>query len=180
MDNYFEQSVVGERGTREQFLYMLCWAGIVVLGLIALSSVVNVIGISEESIAINWGSLILLLVSAGLVFLLYRQKDKVYCEYDYILWNSELEICAVYNRKRRKKVATIPLNKLKAWGPAGALANRMHNVKPANWCVHRDAAWCLLYPAEDGDRAALLELSEEMCAQLRASDSHVRLAEVKA
>ena len=150
------------------------------LGLIALTSVANVVGIGEEGISLNWGGLIVTAVSAGLLFLLYRQKDKVYCEYDYILWNSELEICAVYNRKRRKKIATIPLNKMKAWGPAGAMENRLHNVKANNWCVHRDAAWCLLYPAEDGDKAALLELSEEMCAQLRASDSYVRRAEVKA
>ena len=180
MDNYFEQSVAGKREFREQLLYAACCAGLVVLVLVALVSATNIVGIDAESIAINWGSLIALVVSVALAVVLFRQKDKVYCEYDYILWNSELEICAVYNRKRRKKVATISLNRVTAWGPALKLANRMRNAKKLNWCPHEEAAWCLIYTEEDGTKAAMLELSEEMCAQLRLSGSAMRSAEVRA
>ena len=179
MDNYFEQSAAGERGPREQLLYGICWAGVVVLALMALSAATSIVLIGEEGISINWGSAVMLAVSVVLGIVLYRQTDKVYREYDYILWNSELEICAIYNRKRRKKVATIPLNRVTAWGPAAALENRMHNAKKANWCPHEEAAWCLLYSGEDGTKAVLLELSEEMRAQLRTTSSAMRSAEVR-
>ena len=179
MDNYFEQSVAGNRGSREQLLYSLCWLGIVVLALIVLFSATNVIRIGEEGINMNWGGLIILAAAAALAVLLIRSKDKVYREYDYILWNSELEVCVIYNRKRRKKVATIPLGHVTAWGPAAALENRMHNAKKNDWCLHAEAAWCLIYSEQDGTKAALLELSTEMCAQLRTSSSAMRSAEVR-
>ena len=180
MDNYFEQSVAGERGPREQLTYGICWVGIVLLALVAMFNATNIVGIDGDGVAFNWMSVIALIVSAALAVLLFRQKDKVYCEYDYILWNSELEICAVYNRKRRKKVETIPLNRVTAWGPAAALANQMHGAKKCVWCPRMERAWCLIYAGEDGTKAAMLELSEEMCAQLRVAGGAVRRAEVRA
>ena len=180
MDNYFEQNVAGERGPREQLKYGACWAGIVLLALVALVSLTGIVALGEDSISINWGSVIAVVVSAALAVLLFLNKDKVYREYDYILWNSELEVCEIYNLKRRKKVCTIPLSRVTAWGPAAALENRMHNAKKSSWCVHEDAAWCLIYPGEDGNKAVLLELSEDMRAQLRATSSAMRSAEVRA
>ena len=178
-NNYFEESVAGERGSREQMMYALCWAGVVVLALIALVSAVNVILFTQESIRINWINVVILLVAGGLAVLLYRQKDKVYCEYDYALWNSEIEVAAVYNRKRRKKLGTVPLNKVTAWGPANVMAGRMHDVKPRNWAAHADRAWCLLYADESGKHAVLMELSEEMRAEMYAANRSLRLSEVK-
>ena len=179
MDIYFEESVAGERGLREQLTYGACWAGIVLMVLIAIFSAVNIVGFDAERIAINWMDLIALVIAVGVAALLYFVKDKVYREYDYILWNSELEICAVYNRKRRKKVATIQLNQVIAWGPVAAMTKQMYNVKRQNWCVHEDKAWCLVCSGEDGKRAALLEFTDEMCAQLRMTDRSLRASEVK-
>ncbi len=179
MDNYFEQNVAGERGPREQILYGGCWAAMVLLGLFALISAVNILQISESGMRISWINVILTLVGGALTFLCYRVKDAVYREFDYILWNSELEVCGVYNRRRRKKLGTIPLGKLTAWGPADAMAGPMHGARKRNWFVHADRAWCVVYPGDSGKEAAMLELSEEMCKQIRAIGRAVRDAEVK-
>lgn len=180
MDNYFEQNVAGERGLREQLLYCGCWILVVALGFYALISAVGIMRFTESGgMSISWMNAILTIVCAALAFVCYRVKDKIYREFDYILWNSELEVCGVYNRRRRKKLATIPLGKLTAWGPADAMAGPMHGAKKQSWCVHPDKAWCVVYPGDSGKEAALLELSEEMCKQIRAIGRSVRDAEVK-
>ena len=180
MDNYYEQSAIGERGPRERLKYAACCAGSALLALNALFCALRILGFDGERAVINWPAVVVLLASAALAVLIFLMKDKVYREYDYILWNSELEICVIYNRKRRKKAATIQLGQVSAWGPAGAMEKQLHAAKRHNWCVHMDAAWCLVYSGEGGREAALLELSEEMCAQLRASGRAMRDCEVKA
>ena len=179
MDNYFEQSVSGERGPREQFLYGLCSAAGIVLAIAALFALTGVVSIGEESFRVNWINIGIVVAAGALAALAFLSRDKVYCDYDYILWNSELEVCAVYNRKRRKKTGTIPLNRVSAWGPAGAMANRVNNVKKQKWCVREDKAWCLVYPGEGGTQAVLLELSEEMLAQMRMTERNLRNTEVR-
>lgn len=180
MDNYYEQNVAGERGFKEQLLYSLCWAGMIAMGFIAVLSMMGVIGFTEDSMRINWINLIMMAAAIALIIVIYRVKDKVYPEYDYILWNGELEICAVYNRSRRKKLTTIQLSKVTAWGPQDAMARHMHGVEVHNYSVHKDQAWCLVYADEHGKKGALLELNEETCAQLRALGSAMRMAEAKA
>ena len=179
MDNYLEQSVAGERGPRESLLYSACWAGIVLLGIMAMFFALNILSVGGEGMGVNWLFLALTLVCVALAFLLYRAKDSVYREYDYILWNGEFEVCAVYNRRRRKKMGTIQLGKVTAWGPAAAMAGPMHGAKVEKYCVHPDAAWCLVYAGESGKQAALLELNDEMCAQIRGVSSALRISEVK-
>ena len=179
MDNYFEQSVAGKRGAREQFAYAACWAGVVLMALVAMFSAVNILGIDSERIVINWTRVIVLVVTVALAVLLYFRKDRIYLEYDYTLWNSELEVCAVYNRKRRKKVATIQLGHVNAWGPIGAMTKQMHNAKRHNWYVNESASCCLVFSGDSGKEAAILELSEEMCAEIRATNRAMRMSEVK-
>ena len=179
MDNYFEQSVAGERGPREQFTYAACWVAIVILAIVGVFAAMGVVNPEAGGFGINWLNLVVFAVAVALAILLYRLKDNSFPEYDYILWNSELEICAVYNRQRRKKLATIPLNRVSAWGPASAMRGRMRGAKARNWYVHADAAWCLLYSGEAGNEAAVLELSDEMRAQLRSTNRALRGSEVK-
>lgn len=179
MDHFFEESVAGDRGPSEQIKYAIYWAGFVVLLLVALSSAVNIVSFNPESISVNWLSLIFLLISGGLAVLVYRMKDTVYKEYDYVLWNSELEVTAVYNLKRRKKLGTVPLNKVTALGPANVVAGRLRDLKPRNWAAHADKAWCLVYADESGKQAVLLEISDEMRAEMYAANRNLRLSEVK-
>ena len=179
MDNYFEQSVAGDRGPREQLKYAACWAGIVLLVLTAMISALNILGVDSERVFINWMNVIVLVAAIALAVILYRAKDKVYREYDYILWNSELEVCVVFNRKRRKKVATIQLGHVHAWGPVGAMEKQMYGAKRHSWCAHMDKAWCMVYSGEGGKAAALMEFNDEMCGELRATSRAMRDCEVK-
>ena len=180
MDNYFEQSAIGEHGPHERLKYAVCWAGVVLLAMIAIFSALNILAFDGESVAVNWFGVAVLLASAALAVLLFLAKERVYREYDYILWNSELEICVIYNRKRRKKLGTIQLGQVSAWGPSGRMEKQMHSARRHNWYVHAGAAWCMVYSGEGGREAALMEFSEEMCDQLRAMGRTMRECEVKA
>lgn len=178
MDSYLECSVAGERGPREHLSYAIHWAAVVVLGLASMFFATGVLMPSEGG-GINWPGVALMVICAALAVLIYLRKDNVYREYDYLLWNGELEIYVVYNRRRRKKMGTIPLDKVSAWGPAAAMEGRCARLRKHAWCVHPDRAWGLIYPASNGSEAALLELSDEMAAQIRAAGRELRDAEVK-
>ena len=179
MDNYFEQNVTGPRGAQERLMYMLCWVGIVVFGVVVLFSAANIFSADPENPGIHWQMIPIAVVAAAVTVLLYRSKDKVFCEYDYILWNSEIEVHAVYNLSSRKKLSVIPLDRVTAWGPASAMERQMNGAKKHVWYVRKDGAWCLIYPGDHGTEAALLELSDEMRAQLRTTVPVLRSLEVK-
>lgn len=179
MDNYFEQSVAGDRGPRERLAYGISWAAVVMLGLAAFFFATNLVLLVPAGGGFNWVSLILMVVCIALAAVIYRMKDSVYREYDYILWNGELEVHVVYNHRRRKKLTTIQLGKVTAWGPVPAMENRMGNARKRFWCIHPMASCCLIYPGEKEQTAAFVELSDEMCKQIRSVARSLRDAEVK-
>lgn len=179
MDNYFEQSVAGDRGPRERLAYGISWAAVVMLALAAFFFAANLVLLVPTNGGFNWLALVLMVVCAALAFVIFRMKDGVYREYDYILWNGELEIHIVYNHRRRKKLTTIQLGKVTAWGPVPAMESRMGDARKRFWCIRPMRSYCLIYPGESEKTAAFVELSSEMCAQIRNVGRSLREAEVK-
>ena len=92
MDGYFEQSVAGRRTMRDAILYALCWALIALLGLAAIFFLMNVVSVGEDGTALRWPCLVGALVSLGLGALIFRRKDYLRLEYDYLFREGALEI----------------------------------------------------------------------------------------
>ena len=172
MDGYFEQSVAGRRTMRDAILYALCWALIALLGLAAIFFLVNVVSVGEDGTALRWPCLVGALVSLGLGALIFRRKDYLRLEYDYLFREGALEIWGILNLKRRRQLARIPLEHIHRMGPAeGAgfeAACRQPGLKRHDW--HAGGALrYICYAQENARHMAVLELSDEMLAQMRGS-----------
>ena len=199
MDDYFEQSASGQRTRWTTVLYGLCWALIALLVLIAFLLLLNVTPIQATSQGVRWPLLALALVCLALAVLLFYRKDFLRMDYDFVLRSGALEIWGILNLRRRRMLYRIPLERITRMGVAGEAAHRnalwlfMHpmagdaarrartenpdcaalshrsGVKVRNLCTGDGPAYYICY-AKDGDNLmAILPLSGEMLARMRAS-----------
>lgn len=163
---YLEQSISGNGRSRP--LYTLCWLLIVVLVLIALFFAANITDADESILSIRWLNVMGLVFCVGIAALLFRGKDHLCTEYDYILNDDVMEIHAVLNRRRRKALASIPLERISSCGPVPAGNVYASGVRESKWYLHREnTLYFIEYTAEGVRRRAVLELSEEFADQLR-------------
>ena len=170
MEHFFEQSVAEGKSLKKSLLYALCCLGIAVFLIAALICAANVFGRDPSAFVVNWWSVVGLaigLVASGTLFMC---KDHLRMEYDYIYRDGMLEICGVLNRRRRKRLATIDLQRVTEAGPAtsDALAAMVRSGKAR---LHRwygtQCRYYLIYMEENVRHAALLELDEQLAALIR-------------
>ena len=173
VDGYLEQSVAGRQGPGRAALYGLCWALIVLLGLAAVVFAASVLGGAQDRVEVDWRSLLGFLLCAALAIALFLRKDALRMEYDYILRDGALEICGIFNRRRRKRLACIPLEQIGRMGRAGGAgyeaALRQPGLKRHDWNGRGDALYYLCYMEENARHMAVLELNGEMIGQIRGS-----------
>ena len=173
MEGYFEQSVSGRRTMHSTILYALCWALIVLLALATLFFLLNVVSVGEDGTALRWPCIVGALVCLGLGVLVFRRKDYLRIEYDYLLREGALEIWGILNLRRRRKLARIPLERISRMGPAQGSgfesARRQPGLKRHDWHAEGDALQYVCYTQENVRHMAILELNDEMRAQMRGS-----------
>lgn len=173
MEVYLEQSVAGKDSPGRMALYALCWLGIALLVLAALFCAAGVFESAPEGVEIHWLRLAGMIVCLALAAVLFRQKDRLRTEYDYFLRDDALEVFGVYNRRRRRALARIPLEKLSRIGPASGAAletlRREGKLRWHDWHVRSEGLYYICYAQDDARHAALLELNDEMAAALRHS-----------
>ena len=163
---YLEQSVSGNG--RGRLPYALCWLLIVLLVLIALFFAANIIGDGESFISIRWPGVLGLVICLGFAALIFRGKDHLCREYDYILDDDALEIHVILNRRRRKMLDSILLERISSCGPVSAENLSASGMRELKWYLHREnTLYYIEYTAEGVRRRAVLELSEEFADQLR-------------
>ena len=172
MDGYFEQSVSGRRSLRSSVLYGLCWTLFVVLALLALFFLLNVVSYGEDGSSLRWPCIIGALAGIAGAAFVFRRKDYLRIEYDYLLKAGTLEIWGILNLKRRRRLEEIPLDRISRMGPAQGApfesARRQPGLKRHDW--HADGAlYFLCYARENARHMAVLELNNEMIAQLRGN-----------
>ena len=161
---YLEQSVSGNG--RSAALYALCWLMIAILLVIALFFAASILDAGESVSAIRWMNVLGTAICLGIAALLFRAKDHLRTEYDYILNDDALEIHAILNRRRRKTLAVIALDRIGSCGPASAAA--APGMRECRWYLHREnQLYAIEYTAEGVRRRAVLELSDEFADQLR-------------
>lgn len=172
MERYYEQSVSVQTGLKATVLYLFCWIGIVVTLLLAAVFAACFLGNEASLSALNWRygiGMALCLVLAGVLF---NRKDYLRVEYDYILQNETLEIYAVLNRKRRKCLARIQIEKVLQLGEIHGNAFEMfagdQNVRQHSWYANRRQNY-IIYMEENIRHIALLEMNAELCALLRSA-----------
>lgn len=171
MEKYYEQSVARPGSAKTGLAYGLCWMLIVALMIIALLFASSALPESAgNALEVNWLSVLGLALCLVLAGILYVRKDYLRMEFDYILHDGVLEISGVMNRRRRKKLARIDLNRVLQAGavPEGGSAalGPDKSIRRHKWyaceCRHY-----LLYKEESIRHAALLELDAQLCELVR-------------
>lgn len=172
MDVYAEQSVNGEIDVRKRALYALCWALICALVLAAVMTGAGIVSPSAQKLEIRWLNVLLTVLYVGAAILIFRQKDWLCVEYDYILRSGALEISGILNRKRRRGLARIPLEQIRLVAPAcaaeAAAMLQAPKLKRHAWHIRPEGLWLIAYGQGSESHAAILELNDAMLASLRA------------
>lgn len=168
MEQRFEQTVGSESSGLRSALYVCAWILLVLLALAALIAAAGILGTTDTgSMRINWLSLILFALFAGLAVLLWFRKDVLKLEYDYALEDGTLDVTAILNARRRKVKLTLPLSGVQSCGDVDSEEYRRISARPGlrkqGLYIHEAAPRCFfLYSADGAQNLAVLELNPEL------------------
>ena len=174
MDTYIEQSVAGRPGGWKRILYGLCWCTSVLFIVLALFFATGVFSDNPHVLEVHWTNIGFLAICLMVAVVIFRSKDHLRMEYDYILRGDELEINGIMNGRRRRTLAVIPLNRISFVGPASKMQipdsiNRA-GIKKHEWYTNVQAEiYFVLYIESNIRHIVFLELNDEMLLGLRKS-----------
>ncbi len=170
MDGYMEQSVPGKRSSRTQLLYALCWGMMILLSVVALICAAGILGSSRAGqIQIHWFNLVVLVLCLLLVGLIWRCKDRLYVEYDYLFQNDVLEIWVIYNQRRRRQAGRISMEQVRSVETSRRGFSLSPDEEKREWYVQPSNLTCIHFMEGNNRRAALLELNEDMLKCIKGS-----------
>lgn len=165
MENYGEQTLSRRRSAGRRVLSALAWAALALLALPALFSGANILGQSADgAMRIDWLSLLMCALCLAGMALIWRLKDKLNVEYDYVLRDGRLEVTEVLNNRRRRARLRLELGKIQECG-RGAAARPGWRME--RYCLDAVEITYICYEKNGERRMALLALNEDMIAQLR-------------
>lgn len=165
MEQHLEQTVVKEDTPVRRALYILCWLMIAALALAAMLFAANAMDFNAPQIQLSWPNIIAALLALGAAGILFRRKDDLRVEYDYIYHDGTIEIVAVLNRRRRKRLLHLDVNRIQRVESAAAILER-RDYKIHNWYA-REGATCLCYLEGNVRHAARLDLNDPFIDRLR-------------
>ena len=172
MDTYFEQTVTAPPRASAKAAMIAAWALLAVLAIIAVFGLTSVVSVSEEgTLKFNFVALIVLAASVALGFFVYRSKDKLNTEYDYIISDDTLEVFGIYSEKRRKRLLSLNLSEISAFGSTKDASFRGESARPG--VKKRDfvlndveQASYICYTSKNVREIAILELNDELRAYI--------------
>lgn len=168
MDTYFEQTVTAPPRAGTKAAMAAAWLLLIVLGIAAVVCLTSTVSVTEESgLKFNVYALIGLAASVALGVLVYRSKDRLNTEYDYIISGDTLEVCGIYAEKRRKKLLTVDLREISAFGSVNDNSYRAENARPGikkrSYVLNEDASASYICFRKENERIlATLELNDEL------------------
>lgn len=170
MEQFYEQSVAEEKSLKKSLLYTLCCLGIAIFLIAALICAANVFGRDPSAFVVNWWSVAGLAISLAASGALFLRKDHLRMEYDYVYRDGALEISGVLNRRRRRQLAVIDLQRVTEAGPVTGDANadiaRSRKARLNRWYGAR-SRYYIVYMEENVRHVALLEPDEQLAALIR-------------
>lgn len=166
IDNFKEDCVSRRSHLLSDMMYVLCWVMIVVSAIYASLLLQTVF--YQFSVA----ALIMFVISAGLVVLLFLQKDNLKVEFEYTFTNGTLDFAKVLRSSRRKELGSMNVANVAACGHVAHssfqkfLAQR--DVEKKNWFLNRDGNLFYFYYVKDNKKhMIIIEPSEEMVEMIR-------------
>jgi hypothetical protein len=165
LDNFREEVAIRRNAGMYNFLYMLSWVVMVLFALMAMFALSGVMGMMSGGFSIM--PIVMLVVFGGLAFLIYRYKDELKSEYEYVFTNGDLDVSKVLNNSRRRYLTSLTMKNVEAAGavtsPSFQRYLTMPGVKRHNWFLNRDAHLYYFYFVKAGVKHLMVvELSGEM------------------
>lgn len=174
MDNFREEIVVRRTGrTLFSIAYGLTLIFMVVFGIMTFIFLMPILNAQFDVM-----SIVMLVISGVITFLLWRYKDTMRTEYEYTLTNGEMDFAKVMGNKRRRHLLTLQLKTVEQGGPVESDAFRRlsggPNVKRLDLTINSDTPLYFLYYARDGARnIVILEPSDEMVGLMRTYNKNL-------
>ena len=170
MDNFREEVAIRRNAGVYNLLYMLSWVVMVLFALMAMIGLSGVMGMMSGSFSIM--PIVMLVVFGGLAFLIYRYKDELKSEYEYVFTNGDLDVSKVLNNSRRRYLTSLTMKNVEAAGPVTSPSFQryvtMQGIKKHNWFLNRDAHLYYFYFAKASVKHLMVvELSDEMAGLVR-------------
>ena len=166
MDHFLEEVVVKRKNGLNRILYYLSWIIMIFAALVASMT------LSTLSAGLNWFSVGVILLSAGIAVYTWFFHDKLLTEYEYTFTNGALDFAEVYNNKKRKSLGSLNVRNVEAFGKVSSQTFQrylnMPGMKRMNWFLNREAELYYFYFTKDADKKMIiLEPSEEMVGYIR-------------
>ena len=154
-ESYKELMVKKESGLKEKLLRVLALIPTVLLGFLTLLT----------------GNMIIFIIVIGLGVLCYFVFQWTDIEYEYLYLDKEINIDKIMAKTRRKRVATISIEKMEILAPEKSHqldSYRNRNVKAADYSAGHDMPDQKLYVAySEGNHKYLLSLDEDFVKTIK-------------
>ncbi len=167
LDNFREEVVVKHNRTYNTIAYVLCWVAMIITGFVALMNLSVLMGGRFTVMGIAS-----MLISGGITFLLFRNKDEFRTEYEYTFTNGDLDVAKVLANSRRKLMTVLNMKNVEACGPVTDSSFErylsMKDVKKHNWFLNRESKLYYFYFVKNNVKHLMIvELSDEMVDMLK-------------
>lgn len=165
MDNFREEVAVRRSTGVYNLLYALSWVTMVIFALIALTGLSGLMSMLETGF--NIVPIAMLLICGGIAFLLFRYKDELKSEYEYVFTNGDLDVSKVLNNSRRRYLTSLAMKNVEAAGavthPSFQRYVATPGIKKHNWFLNRDAKLYFFYFVKSNVKHLMVvELTDEM------------------
>ena len=163
-----EQTVSKEKTIVARMLYGFAWALVILFVLMGLYFAASVFAASEGGdLEIRWSSVIGCVLTLASALSIWRFKDGLHIEYDYVLSENRLEVTRIMNNRRRKQCLALDLGRIQE---CGVFRAQKPGVKLERLYLDPNADLSYICYEEKGERRmALLQLNEDMIASLKKS-----------
>ena len=166
VDNFREEIVV----KKNRGLNSAAYAAVTVL--MVLLALVAAMMFSSLGAGIDIQSIVLLLISGGLAFLIFWKRDTLRAEYEYSLTNGELDFARVLGNKKRKNLGSMTIKNVEAMGHVEPASFQryvtMPGVEKTNWFLNRDGNLFYFYYNKDGKKKIIvIEPTEQMVSMFK-------------
>ena len=174
MDSFLEEVAVKHNRGLQSLLYALCWVVMILVGLTAffLFSTLSAASTDMTSLIVR---MVVVVVLAGVVYLIWRYKDIFRTEYEYTFTNGDLDVSSVLGNNRRRYLTSLPMKNVEACGKVQSSAFQRYvntpGVKKHNWFLNRDGQLIFFYFVKNNVKHLMIvELSEEMQKIIRSQN----------
>ncbi|MDR2657857.1 MAG: hypothetical protein LBB86_08545 [Oscillospiraceae bacterium] len=166
MDNFREEIVAKKNRGLNSVAYAAATVMMVVLALIAAMM------FSTLGAGFSVQTLVMLIVTGGLAFLIFWKRDTLRTEYEYSFTNGELDFARVLGNKKRKNLGSMTVKNVEAMGHVAHSSFQryvtMPGVEKTNWFLNRDGNLFYFYYNKDGKkRIIVIEPTEQLVSMFK-------------